>query len=200
MSHTPDITSIDNLKYMWEVCSHHWQSTWADYQNLFEGKTCVDIGIWKGLLNAKAEKQLNCKTKIGVEPSFTHRADCKKINPHTKLYPSIDDLPDGIFTDIILLHGVIWLMDNWTQEIKTLLSKVNCKHVHIRSPNHDTYPTKTEKMITDDYRNFTKKKMKYYNGPTINDIVEFFSTENYSVIDRKETNANSTIVVFEKKI
>lgn len=202
MDYKPDIKSVGELKHMWEVCSHHWKDTWMDYQNLFEGRTCVDIGIWKGLLNAKAEKQLNFKTEIGVEPSSTHRADCKKINPHTKLYPSIDDLPDDIFTDIILLHGVIYQMGTqWIQEMETLLSKVNCKHIHIRHhTNNDSYDEVNIKDI--DGRELHKYNWNNYmdTSPTIDEIVEFFNKKNYSLIDRKDTNANNTIVVFGKKI
>lgn len=202
MNQKPDITSVDNLKYMWESCKHHWQETWADHKNLFEGKTCVDIGIWKGLLNAKAEKQLNCKTMIGVEPDSTHRADCKKINPHIKLYSSIEELPENIDTDILILHGVICLMGTqWIQEMETLLSRVNCKHIHIRNiTNNGSYSYEgNEKNI--DGRELSKYNMKNYmeKCPTINDIVEFLNKKNYSLIDRKDTNTNRTIMTFEKK-
>lgn len=199
MNHKQEITSIDDLQFMWKSCKHHWEGTWADYQNLFEGRTCLDIGIWKGLLNAMAKKHINCETKIGVEPSIIHRTDCKKFNPHTKLYPSIEELPDNIYTDIILLHGVIWLMGtDWTQEMKTLLSKVSCKHVHIRNPNHDrSYAEKIDKNV--DNRFFNNHNMEYYKGPTINDIVEFFDTENYKLIDRKDFKSNNTVLVFEKQ-
>ena len=197
MNNKPDITSVNDLKYMWESCKHHWQETWADHKNLFEGKTCVDIGIWKGLLNAKAEQQLNCKTKIGVEPDSTHRADCKKINPHIELYSSIKDLPVKIDADILILHGVIYLMGTqWTHEMETLLSRVNCKHIHIRNfTNNGSYEGENKKNI--DGRELSNYNMD--QCPTINDIVEFLNKKNYSLIDRKDTNTNRTIMTFEKK-
>ena len=199
MNQKTDITSVVNLRSMWSrFCEHHWQETWIIDKNLFEGKTCIDIGIWKGLLNAKAESQLNCKTKIGVEPDSTHRADCKKINPHIELYSSIKDLPENIDTDILTLHGVIYLMGTqWIQEMETLLSRVNCKHIHIRHmPNNG----KNTKKI--DGRELTKYNTNEYNDtcPTNNDIVEFLNKKNYSLIDRKETNTNSTLMTFGKKI
>jgi hypothetical protein len=197
MNHQPHITSVDNLKHMWESCKHHWQETWVDYKNLFEGKTCVDIGIWKGLLNAKAEKQLNCKTKIGVEPDSTHRADCKKINPHIELYSSIKDLPENIDTDILILHGVIYQMaTQWIQEMETLLSRVDCKHIHIRNiTNNESYEGENIKNI--DGRELSKYNIDTF--PTVNDIVEFLNKKNYSLIDRKDTNTNCTIMTFKKK-
>jgi len=201
MNYTPEITSVDYLNKFWESCRHHWQETWIDYQNLFEDKTCVDIGIWKGLLNARAKKQFNCQTKIGVEPNSIHRADCKKLNPHTKLYPSIEELPDTIDTDILILHGVIRLMGTrWIQEMGILLSKVNCKYIHIRYSNPDgSYAEKIVKNI--DGREFNKYNMdSYEKSPTTNDIIKFLNTVNFSLINQKDTNTNNTIMTFEKQL
>lgn len=201
MNQKTDITSVGNLRSMWSrFCEHHWQETWVINKNLFEGKTCVDIGIWKGLLNAKAESQLNCKTKIGVEPNSTHRADCKRINPNIELYSSIEDLPENIDTDILTLHGVIYLMGTqWIQEMETLLSRVNCKHIHIRTITNNGSYEGDNKII--DGREISKYNMKNYvdTCATINDIVEFLNKKNYSLIDRRDTNKNRTIITFEKK-
>ena len=48
--------TLDNLAQFQASCDSHWESTWIPYRDFFENKTCVDIGIWKGILNAKANK------------------------------------------------------------------------------------------------------------------------------------------------
>jgi hypothetical protein len=199
MTYKPNIASIDGLNQLWQSCRHHWKDTWMDYQNLFEGKTCVDIGIWKGLLNARAEKQFNCKTKIGVEPNLTNRTDCKKLNPYTELYPTIEDLPDTIDTDILLLHGVICLMGtHWIQEMENLLPKVNCKHIHIR--HLKTYAISHGEVCTEkDDRQGNRYNLKSYKeSPTTNEIIEFLSKKNFNLTSSKNTDGENIIMTFER--
>lgn len=189
--------TLDNLAQFQASCDSHWESTWIPYRDFFENKTCVDIGIWKGILNAKANKYFNCKTTIGVEPNEVHLLDCGKMNPSTKLYTSIEELPHMIDTDVVLLHGVICLMGtHWTHELENLLSKVNCKYIHIRHLRG--------KFVGDDELG-TKRETNRYNlhsykdNPTSDDIIKFLSAKEFDLMDQKNVKIKHSIMIFQKR-
>ena len=77
------------LRTAWNECKHHWQKSWLENKHLLKNKTCLDVGIWKGVLNAKARKYLNCNTIIGIEPYLSHVKMCQKLNPGIMLYLSL---------------------------------------------------------------------------------------------------------------
>ena len=52
----------------WKNCQRHWDTTWLPSKEIIKNKKCLDVGIWKGILNAKAMKEFNCNTTHGVEP------------------------------------------------------------------------------------------------------------------------------------
>lgn len=189
--------TLDNLAQFQASCDSHWESTWMPYRDFFENKTCVDIGIWKGILNAKANKDFNCKTTIGVEPNEVHLLDCGKMNPSTKLYTSIEELPHMIDTDVVLLHGVICLMGtHWTHELENLLSKVNCKYIHIRHLRekfNSVIPTGT-KRETNRYNLHS-----YKDNPTSDDIIKFLSAKEFDLMDQKNVNIQNSIMIFQKR-
>ena len=190
--------TIDNLAEFRSLCDHHWESTWIPYKDFFENKSCVDIGIWKGILNAKAKKDFNCKTTIGVEPNEIHLSDCEKINPSTKLYADIEHLPNMINTDIVLLHGVICLMGrHWIHELENLLLKVNCRYIHVRHQGGDIFnnaiPTGT-KRETNRY-NLTS----YKDNPTSDDIIKFLSPKGFDLMDQKNVDIKDSIMIFQRR-
>tara|TARA_B100001175_G_C19474978_1_gene623814 strand:- start:955 stop:1473 length:519 start_codon:yes stop_codon:yes gene_type:complete len=168
------------------------------YRDFFENKSCVDVGMWKGILNAKAKKDFNCNTTIGVEPNGTHLSDCGKINPYTKLYTSIEQLPHMINTDIVLLHGVICLMGiHWIHELENLLIKVNCKYIHIRHQGGDIFnnaiPTGT-KRETNRYN-----LNSYKDNPVSDDIIKFLNAKEFDLMDQKILSIKDSIMIFQRR-
>ena len=190
--------TIDNLAKFQSLCDHHWESTWIPYRDFFENKTCVDIGMWKGILNARAKKDFNCNTTIGVEPNGIHLSDCGKMNPYTKLYTSIEQLPHMIDADVVLLHGVICLMGtHWTHELENLLLKVHCRYIHIRHQGGDIFnnakPTGT-KRETNRYN-----LDSYKDNPTSEDIIKFLGAKGFNLIDQKTVDIKDSIIILQRR-
>jgi hypothetical protein len=175
-------------------CISHWEPTWKKYQYVLENKNCIDIGIWKGVLNAMAKKEFNCNTIIGVEPNKEHQNDCKKFYPSIELYNTIKDIPNDINVDLILMHGVICLMgDAWQEELQLLFKKVNAKFLHIR---HRNFIKNTK--VGNKNREYNIHNLKNYNSsPSKNMLITFLKKYKYELtIDI--TIDNNNILIFEK--
>jgi len=193
-----DINTLNNFAQLWSDCERHWETTWVHDRDFFQDKTCIDIGMWKGILTARAKKEFNLTTDIGVEPNQTHRIDCKKLNLSTKLYAHIEDLPDMIKTDIVLLHGVICLMGtHWRQELENLFSKVNCKHVHIRHRDGDAFKNVRPTGIGRETNRYDNPPNK--NNPTSDTVINFLSKKGFYLLGQKILDDKNIILKLQKK-
>ena len=158
---------------------HNWYDTWLPTKKFIENKKCLDFGIWKGLLNARARKELNCDTIIGIEWDDQHRLDCKKINKNIKLYKSIEDLEHKIQVDVIFMHGVICLLgQNWTSTLEKLLQKVSSEILHIRHKEftHNEHCSGVG-------REANSYNLNDYNfSPSKQELINFLEAHNYNNI------------------
>ena len=194
------INTLSTLDFLWSSCKKWWQTAWIPYSNFFTDKTCIDIGIWKGILPARAKKEFNLTTEIGVEPNETHRIDCKKLNLSTKLYAHIEDLPDMIKTDIVLLHGVICLMGtHWRRELENLFSKVNCEHVHVRHQDGDLFRSGRPNIIENERETNRYNLSSYKDSPVSNDLIDFFNDKRFDLIDKKTLSVQDIIMIFKRQ-
>ena len=192
------IITLNNLEDLWLDCKKHWENTWLPDREFFQDKTCVDIGMWKGLLNARAKKEFNLATNIGVEPDEMHRLACKKLNLSTTLYANIEDLPDMIKTDIVLLHGVFSVMGkHWRQELENLFSKINCKHVHIRLNGYSSRhirPTGTGRQTS------RYALTSYKDTATSDMVIDFLSKKGFDLLEQRTLSEKYIILKLQKKI
>jgi len=171
------------LRTAWNACKHHWQKSWLENKHLLQNKTCLDVGIWKGVLNAKARKYLNCNTIIGIEPYLSHVKMCQKLNPGIMLYNTVDDLPHEQKVDVILLQGIICLMLYWRDDLTQLFEKVKAKTLLVRHEDYYNYQCSGEKRETNihNLKNFT-------HSPTHKQLIFFLAQHNYKLITKKEDN------------
>lgn len=168
---------------------NHWHDTWVPTKNLLQNKKCLDVGIWKGILNYSAHKIYNCETIIGVEPFDEHSDYCSKILPDCKIYKLIEDIPFDIRVDVTFLHGVICLMGaHWKTNLNNLFSRVNSDILHIR---HDD--TLRECNGIDRETNLYDLP-DYSQSPSCNQLKNYLeSSQNYKLI----LNINK-LFVFQK--
>jgi hypothetical protein len=164
---------------------HHWQNTWMPNKKILQNTKCLDYGMWKGILNARAKVEFNCDTIIGIECNAEHRADCQKLNINSKLYASVDDLPDDTMVDVIFLHGIISLLGkNWTNELEKLFKKVKARTLQIR---HGEF--KQNEVCSSKNRETNNFNLKNYNlSPTRDELIEFFKENKYNLIHRNKNN------------
>ena len=159
--------------WYWPQAGKRWNKTWKPNPEFWRNKTCIDIGIWKGHLNARALKEYNCKTIIGVEPFEEHRVDCERVCPNTKLYNQIEDLPENISVDIIIMHGLIKLLGKyWKEQVSLLLSKVNARFIHVRHGVKNNFTGLDRETNIYDLKN-------YDDMPSQEELVLFFKSKNY---------------------
>ena len=178
---------IDYQKH-WGQVKEKWIDAWLPTKKYLENKTCVDIGIWKGVLNAKAKIEFNTDTVIGVEPFEEHREICKKYLPECVLYESIDDLPEKTTTDVILLHGIICLLDvHWKEDLGKIFQKIKANTVHIR--NLDAYKPCTGK----DRETNLYKITDYANAPDNKTVIAECQKYGYNVVYKQEN-----VIVLQK--
>ena len=189
-----EIHSLKSFSQYLQICEFHWQETWLPSTAFLQNKNCVDIGIWKGILNAKAKKYMNCVTNIGIEPDTSHRLDCQKLNPGIKLYTTIDDVQENIITDVILLHGVICLMgEKWQSELNQILKKISCNSIHVRHTEN------FEKGMLGQNRETNRYNLKNYtHSPTVTKLIDFFEKHNYTLLTIRNTSNNSKVLELRK--
>jgi len=165
----------------WKNCQRHWDTTWLPSKEIIKNKKCLDVGIWKGILNAKAMKEFNCNTTHGVEPDQEHRLDCKRFNPHTEVYESINDLPSDLHVDIIFLHAVICLMGNfWKSELEELFKKVKANILHIRHKDHNDDEIVTGVGRDNNNYNITN----YEESPSSKKLIDFLQERKYKLLSQ----------------
>jgi hypothetical protein len=157
----------------------HWESTWVPSKDILQNTTCADFGIWKGILNAKARKEFNCNTTIGIESDPTHFHDCIKFNPGTVLYKSIDQIKNHTKVDVIFMHGIICLLgDRWYPDCEKLCKKIDANIIHIR---HREFGINTH--VNGVLRETNTQNLENYNkSPSRKTVIEFFTKKfNYKL-------------------
>ena len=175
--------NLGKIRKHYKSCQRHWNTTWLPSKEILQNKKCLDVGIWKGILNAKARKEFKCITTHGVEPDQEHRLDCKKFNPHINLYESINDLPSDLHVDIIFLHAVICLMGElWESELETLLKKVKSNILHVRHKDYND-----NDIVIGVGRETNNYNIKNYKqSPSQKKLLGFLQEKNYKLLSQND--------------
>ena len=111
----------------------HWNDTWVKNSQLFSNKKILDIGISVGIHNYIAQEVFNTKTIVAVDPYKPYHDIVKSLLPDCKLYNVVDEAPNDVKVDIVLLSGVLSLLGkNWKKFLKQVINKFKFDHMVIR--------------------------------------------------------------------
>ena len=160
------------------ICQEKWESTWVPSKQLLQNTICADFGMWKGILNAKAKKEFNCKTIIGIESDPIHFEDCIKFNPGIILYKSIDQMKEHIKVDVIFMHGILCMLgDKWSADCKKLCEKIDADVIHVR---HREFEKNTPCQGTGRETN-TQNLINFNKSPSRKTVIDFFTQINFNL-------------------
>jgi hypothetical protein len=166
----------------------HWNNMWAKNSQLLSNKKVLDIGISAGIHNYVAQEVFNTKTIIAVDPYKPYHNIVKSLLPDCKLYNVVDEAPNGVKVDIILLSAVLLLLGkHWKKFLKQIVDTFKFDHMIIRDaftfPRNHIWGSPREYSLVP---NFT-----YTNCPTVKEILKELHSNQLNVVKQYQITSYS---------
>ena len=167
----------------------HWNNMWAKNSQLLSNKKVLDIGISAGIHNYVAQEVFNTKTIIAVDPYKPYHNIVKSLLPDCKLYNVVDEVPNGVKVDIILLSGVlVFVGKHWKKFLKQIVDTFKFDYMIIRDA-FDFPSQPDEAKSPREYSlvpNFT-----YTNCPTVKEILKELHSNQLDVVKQYQLTSHS---------
>ena len=166
-----------------------WNDMWAKNSQLLSNKKVLDIGISAGIHNYVAQEVFNTKTIIAVDPYKPYHNIVKSLLPDCKLYNVVDEVPNGVKVDIILLSGVlVFVGKHWKKFLKQIVDTFKFDYMIIRDA-FDFPSQPDEAKSPREYSlvpNFT-----YTNCPTVKEILKELHSNQLNVVKQYQLTSHS---------
>ena len=166
-----------------------WNDMWAKNSQLLSNKKVLDIGISAGIHNYVAQEVFNTKTIIAVDPYKPYHDIVKSLLPDCKLYNVVDEVPNGVKVDIILLSGVlVFVGKHWKKFLKQIVDTFKFDYMIIRDA-FDFPSQPDEAKSPREYSlvpNFT-----YTNCPTVKEILKELQSNQLNVVKQYQLTSHS---------
>jgi hypothetical protein len=191
---SPSPKSVELVKEWIEKHSNydmftHWNNTWVKNFQLLSNKKILDIGISAGIHNYIAQEVFNTKTIVAVDPHKPYHNIVKSLLPDCKLYNVVDEVPNGVKVDTVLLLGVLVLLGkNWKKFLKQVVDKFKFDHMIIRD-GYDFYVQPVKANEPREYSlvsNFT-----YVDRPTVKEILKELQSNQLDVVKQYQLTSHS---------
>jgi hypothetical protein len=167
----------------------HWDDLWAKNSQLFSNKTILDIGISAGIHNYIAQEVFNTRTIIAVDPYKPYHNIVKSLLPDCKLYNVVDEAPNGVNVDIILLSGVlVFVGKHWKNFLKQIVDTFKFDHMIIR----DAFDFPAQPVEAKGPREYSLvPNFTYTSCPTVKEILKELHSNQLDVVKQYQLTSHS---------
>ena len=191
---TPAPKSVELAKHWTKEHSNDhmfmlWNDMWAKNSQLLSNKKVLDIGISAGIHNYVAQEVFNTKTIIAVDPYKPYHNIVKSLLPDCKLYNVIDEAPNGVKVDIILLSGVlVFVGKHWKKFLKQIVDTFKFDHMIIR----DAFDFPSQPNEIKGHREYSLvPNFTYTSCPTVKEILKELHSNKLNVVKQYQLTSHS---------